>query len=65
MMGRRPASLVKGYGADDRIVYGSGAIVPGAEVGDHAADLLARDAIVYLHVRPAPNICYFLRFDRG
>jgi hypothetical protein len=56
--------IVRGYSADDRIVYGSGAVVPTVEVRERAAALLARPDIAYVHMRSARNNCYQLRIDR-
>ena len=56
--------IVRGYGADNRIVYGTGG--GGAEGGQAApADALFGDArVAYLHVRSARNNCYQCRIDR-
>ncbi|MDP9837886.1 hypothetical protein J2T09_002646 [Neorhizobium huautlense] len=59
-----PEYIVRGYGADDRIVYGSGAVTPTTEITDRAKMLLAREDIAYLHVRSARNNCYQCRIDR-
>ena len=60
-----PDYLIKGYSSDDRIVYGTGAVVARDNVSQHAKAILARDDIAYLHVRSARNNCYQLRIDRG
>lgn len=60
-----PDYLVKGYGANDRIVYGTGAIVAAETVPDYAAKLLKDTGIAYVHVRSARNNCYQLRIDRS
>lgn len=57
--------LLRGYGADDRIVYGSGAVVPVENIGDHATELLQREDIAYIHVRSARNNCYQCRIERS
>jgi len=59
-----PAYLVKGYSSDDRIVYGTGAIVKSAEIPDHAAQVLKDPRVTYVHVRSASNNCYLVRIDR-
>ena len=56
--------LVRGYGEDERIVYGSGKAVPCGEVEDHAAALFQRPEISYVHVRSATNNCFLLRIER-
>jgi hypothetical protein len=61
---RREALLIRGYGADDRIIYGSGQVVPTAELAAKAASLLARPDIAYVHARSASNNCYQCRIDR-
>ena len=56
--------IVRGYGADDRIVYGTGGVVATAAIPARAAALLADARIAYVHVRSARNNCYQLRIDR-
>jgi hypothetical protein len=58
-----PDYIVRGYGGDDRIVYGTGAVVPTADIADRAEALLARDDVAYVHVRSARNNCYQCRID--
>ena len=65
LFGRTPAYIVRGYSADDRIVYGTGAVVPTTEIPDRAAELMARPDIAYLHMRSAKNNCYQCRIERG
>jgi hypothetical protein len=55
--------IVRGYGHDDRIVYGSGAVTPTGDIAARAEELLARDEIAYVHVRSARNNCYQCRID--
>lgn len=57
--------LVRGYGADDRIVYGTGKVVPTAGLRDEATTLLGRAEVAYLHVRSASNNCYACRIERA
>ena len=60
-----PRYIVRGYGANDRIVYGSGQIVATPEIPFAAAALLEDPRIAYLHVRSASNNCYQCRIDRA
>ncbi|MBD3764220.1 MAG: DUF1203 domain-containing protein [Rhodobacterales bacterium] len=60
-----PDPLLRGYSADDRIVYGTGGVVPTPALAAQAADLLADPAVAYVHVRSARNGCYPCRIDRG
>lgn len=55
---------VRGYGADNRIVYGTGKIVPTGEVSKYAAELLEKPEIAYVHLRSASNNCYQARIER-
>ena len=60
-----PDYIVRGYGHDDRIVYGTGGVVASNRICQRAHDLLARPEIAYLHMRSARNNCYQCRIDRG
>lgn len=60
-----PDYIVRGYGTDDRIVYGSGAVTATADITERAGMLLARKDIAYLHVRSARNNCFQCRIDRN
>ncbi|MFK7834656.1 MAG: DUF1203 domain-containing protein [Sulfitobacter sp.] len=60
-----PDYLLKGYSADDRIVYGTGAIVSSDEIAGYAAKVFEDDRVTYIHVRSARNNCYQCRIDRG
>lgn len=55
--------ILRGYGPDDRIVYGTGAVVPTPAIRDEAARRLADPRVVYVHVRSASNNCYLARID--
>jgi Protein of unknown function (DUF1203) len=55
--------LVRGYGLDDRIVYGTGQVVPIPELEAAATALLDRPGVAYLHARSATNNCYQCRIE--
>lgn len=59
-----PVYIVRGYDAEDRIVYGTGKVVPTDQVSDTAAEMLDDRSIAYAHVRSATNNCYQCRIDR-
>lgn len=59
-----PDYIVRGYGADDRIVYGTGGVVATGVIPARAEELLADPRVAYLHVRSARNNCYQVRIDR-
>jgi Protein of unknown function (DUF1203) len=62
---RRAAHLIKGYGSDDRIVYGTGKVVPSGELSGEAMKILEREDVAYVHVRSAVNNCFTCRIDRA
>ncbi|MEM8632514.1 MAG: DUF1203 domain-containing protein [Pseudomonadota bacterium] len=65
ILGTSPDYLLKGYGADDRIVYGTGQVTPREALRDTAEAILARPDVEYVHVRSARNNCYQCRIDRA
>lgn len=65
LMQNAPDFILRGYGADDRIVYGTGSVVETPALARRAETLLARSDVAYLHVRSARNNCYQVRVERG
>jgi hypothetical protein len=59
-----PQYIVRGYDANDRIVYGTGSVTPTSRIQGYAAELFMNPNIAYLHVRSAANNCYQCRIDR-
>lgn len=57
--------ILRGYDANNRIVYGTGVVVPNSEIQDQATRILERLDVEYVHVRSATNNCYTLRIDRA
>lgn len=60
-----PDYIVRGYGADDRIVYGTGGVVPTDQIAAQAEAKLADPRVAYVHVRSARNNCFQVRVDRA
>jgi hypothetical protein len=60
-----PDYIVRGYGADERIVYGTGGVVATGWIPGRAAELLADARVAFVHVRSARNNCFQLRIERG
>ena len=56
--------IVRGYGADDRIVYGTGGVVATRAIPARAGELLSDPRVAYVHVRSARNNCYQVRIER-
>ena len=59
-----PSYLLKAYSADERIIYGTGAITPVGEVEGYAASLLGRPDVAFVDVRSAKNNCWLTRITR-
>ena len=57
--------IIRGYDQKDRIVYGTGAVTPTAQIPARAADLLADPRVAYVHVRSARNNCFQCRIDKA
>ena len=57
--------IVRGYGKDDRIVYGTGRVTPTDSIRAWAEALFERGDVAYVHVRSARNNCYQCRIDRS
>ncbi|WP_300032816.1 DUF1203 domain-containing protein [uncultured Roseobacter sp.] len=60
-----PDYLLKGYSADERIVYGTGEITPTPRIADKIQRVFANPRVAFIHVRSARNNCYQLRIDRS
>ena len=60
-----PDYILRGYGADERIVYGTGGVVPTGWIVARAAELLAMAEVDFVHVRSARNNCFQVRIERG
>lgn len=60
-----PDYLLRGYSDDDRIVYGTGAVVPQAEMAARFEAIFTDPNVAYIHIRSARNNCYQARVERG
>lgn len=60
-----PDYLIKGYSADERIIYGTGQIVTPEAMIDAARRLFDDPDVAFIHVRSARNNCYQARIDRS
>ncbi|MCB2124092.1 MAG: DUF1203 domain-containing protein [Rhodobacteraceae bacterium] len=56
-----PDYLLKGYSADHRIVYGTGRVVPAADLAGYAAGLFEDPRVAFVDVRSARNNCFQCR----
>lgn len=57
--------LVRGYGADDRIRYGTGTVVPMADAEPAMRSIFEDSGVAYIHMRSASNNCFQCRVERG
>jgi len=60
-----PQYIVRGYSADERILYGTGAVVATGRIIEACAALLARSEVAFVHIRSASNNCFHVRVERG
>ncbi|WP_323776463.1 DUF1203 domain-containing protein [Leisingera sp.] len=61
---RAPDYLIKGYSAGHRIIYGTGIVIPQAEMMARAEAIFADERVNYIHIRSSRNNCYQARIDR-
>lgn len=60
-----PDYIVRGYGANDRTLYGTGGVVATEVIPARAEELFRDPVVAYLHVRSARNNCFQCRIDRS
>jgi Protein of unknown function (DUF1203) len=60
---KRPEMMLRGYDADERIVYGTGTIVPTDRLASVASTLMDRPEVAFVHVRSATNNCFQCRVE--
>ena len=65
VLGVSPEYLIKGYTADQRIKYGTGAIVPVAKTTDRLKELFSDAEVSFVDVRSAKNNCWLTRVKRA
>lgn len=56
-------AVVRGYDADDWILYETGQVVSGPELGGVCRDILGDPKVAYVHIRSKYN-CFQCRVDR-
>ncbi len=64
ILGHSTQYIVKAYGPDDRILYGTGRVTPKADVEPYANALFDREDVAYIDVRSAVNNCFLTRIPR-
>lgn len=53
-----PDYILRGYDADERIVYGTGGVVPRESIRTRIGQLLAEPRVEAVHIRSSRNNCY-------
>lgn len=64
IMTTSPDYLLKGYCRNQRIIYGTGRVVPTGELTDYAELLFDNPDLAYVDVRSARNNCFQTRITR-
>lgn len=59
------AYILRGYSADERIIYGTGAVTLRSQIIDYATSLLARQDVAFVDLRSASNNCFLCRIHRA
>ena len=57
--------IVRGYGPDERIVYGTGAVTATDGILAYCGELLQRADVAFAHIRSASNNCFHVRVETG
>jgi hypothetical protein len=57
-------AIIRGYDAEDWILYATGEVVPGRELTAACRSILRDPAVAYVHIRSKYN-CFQCRVDRG
>lgn len=57
--------MLRGYDADERIVYGTGRIADAGRIEAEAAELLGLPRVAFVHLRSARNGCWHARIERA
>lgn len=60
-----PAYLLRGYTADEHIVYGTGQVTPTPDIPGYARSLLSDPQIGFVDIRSASNTCFQCRVRRA
>ncbi len=64
VLASRAECLLKAYGADNRIIYGTGQITQTADIETYCETLLTDPKVAYVDARSATNNCFTLRITR-
>ncbi len=65
MLGGGRDYILRGYSSDERIVYGTGCVVPRDDIPARCAEIFADDAATFIHIRFSGTNCFQCRVERG
>ncbi len=57
------AMLIRGYDSNERILYGTGKVVPADSFEQECAQLLEMPDVPFVHVRSSTNNCFQARIE--
>jgi len=60
-----PTYIIRGYCVNNRIVAGTGAVVPTDQIKAQAKARFGDERVDYVHVRSSSNNCFYLRINRA
>lgn len=60
-----PSYIVRGYSAEERIIYGTGGVVPVTDIPARCEALFERPEVAFIHIRSAANNCFQCHVDRA
>jgi len=61
---KRPRMMLRGYDAGERIVYGTGTVVPTDRIVETASAILDDPGVAFVDLRSASNNCFQCRVER-
>ena len=57
-------ALLRGYDSNNRIVYGTGVVLPVDEIDTGIKNILLDNSVAYIHLRSSQNNCFQCRIER-
>ncbi|MCY6382680.1 DUF1203 domain-containing protein [Hoeflea prorocentri] len=60
-----PQFIVRGYTGDERIRYGTGKVVPTADIVAACEQIFEDTDVAFIHIRSATNNCFYCRVERA
>ncbi|MEM7335379.1 MAG: DUF1203 domain-containing protein [Chloroflexota bacterium] len=64
MLKGKEALIIRGYNAENRIIYGTGKVVPAEQIPFFARNTFENEAVKYIHIRSSTNNCFQCRVEQ-